>query len=189
MTSYSTGYKVALMGLGAVGKSAITVRFMNGNFIERYDPTIEDSYIKNMELDGSAITLEILDTSGQEEYSALRDIFIKSCSMFLLTYSIISKPSWDHISKIYSILVERKKKAFCIVLAGNKCDLEEEREVSQDDVDAFIAEHAVKYHHLTSAKTGYGVKEVFENVARMIRHWNINHPTKREKKKGDCLLL
>ena len=47
------------------GKSALTVRFIQGNFVEKYDPTIEDSYRKLTEVDGAAYMLDIMDTAGQ----------------------------------------------------------------------------------------------------------------------------
>lgn len=54
------------MGSGGVGKSALTIQFIQGNFVEKYDPTIEDSYRKQIEVDGKACMLDILDTAGQE---------------------------------------------------------------------------------------------------------------------------
>ena len=45
-------YKLVVLGSGGVGKSALTVQFVQGIFVERYDPTIEDSYRKSVELDG-----------------------------------------------------------------------------------------------------------------------------------------
>ena len=42
--------KVVVLGSGGVGKSALTVRFVNGAFVERYDPTIEDFYRKEIRL-------------------------------------------------------------------------------------------------------------------------------------------
>jgi small GTP-binding protein len=66
-----TEYRIVVVGAGGVGKSALTVRFIQGNFVEKYDPTIEDSYRKLVEVDGNACMLDIMDTAGQEEYSAL----------------------------------------------------------------------------------------------------------------------
>jgi small GTP-binding protein len=57
-------YKIVVLGSGGVGKSAITVQFVQGVFVEKYDPTIEDSYRKNCEVDGKQYLLEILDTAG-----------------------------------------------------------------------------------------------------------------------------
>ena len=57
-------YKIVVLGSGGVGKSALTVQFVQGIFVEKYDPTIEDSYRKQVEVDGSQCMLEILDTAG-----------------------------------------------------------------------------------------------------------------------------
>ena len=59
-------YKIVVLGSGGVGKSALTVQFVQGIFVEKYDPTIEDSYRKQVEVDGQQCMLEILDTAGTE---------------------------------------------------------------------------------------------------------------------------
>ena len=62
-------YKVAMVGMGGVGKSALANMIMSNCFIEEYDPTGELDYRKRMDVDGGCCLLEILDTAGQEEYS------------------------------------------------------------------------------------------------------------------------
>lgn len=57
-------YKIVVLGSGGVGKSALTVQFVQEIFVEKYDPTIEDSYRKQVEVDGQQCMLEILDTAG-----------------------------------------------------------------------------------------------------------------------------
>ncbi|PIK50414.1 putative ras-related protein [Apostichopus japonicus] len=57
-------YKLVVLGSGGVGKSALTVQFVQGIFVEKYDPTIEDSYRKQVEVEGQQCMLEILDTAG-----------------------------------------------------------------------------------------------------------------------------
>ena len=59
-------YKIVVLGSGGVGKSALTVQFVQGIFVEKYDPTIEDSYRKQVVIDGETCLLDILDTAGQE---------------------------------------------------------------------------------------------------------------------------
>ena len=57
-------YKIVVLGSGGVGKSALTVQFVQGIFVEKYDPTIEDCYRKQVEINGQQCMLEILDTAG-----------------------------------------------------------------------------------------------------------------------------
>lgn len=58
-------YKITVLGAGGVGKSALVVQFVHTKFLEKYDPTIEDSYRKTIDVDGQACQLDILDTAGQ----------------------------------------------------------------------------------------------------------------------------
>ena len=60
--------KVVVLGDGGVGKSGLVIQFIMGQFIEEYDPTIEDSYRKQMEVDGNLAILDILDTAGKFSY-------------------------------------------------------------------------------------------------------------------------
>lgn len=64
-------HKVIMVGSGGVGKSALTLQYMYGDFVEEYDPTKADSYRKKVSLDGHDCQIDILDTAGQEEYAAV----------------------------------------------------------------------------------------------------------------------
>lgn len=70
-------YKMVVLGSGAVGKSALTIRLVTQNFLEEYDPTIEDNYNKQVVVDGEAAHLDILDTAGQDEYSQMQDQWMR----------------------------------------------------------------------------------------------------------------
>ena len=85
-------YKVVMLGSGGVGKSALTVKFVTGQFAERYDPTVEgkkyfeeedfhffsDFYRKEIEVNREPATLEILDTAGTEQFASMRDLYIRN---------------------------------------------------------------------------------------------------------------
>ena len=68
-----SNFKIVILGSGGVGKSALTIRLITDNFLEEYDPTIEDSYQKTLVVDGESTQINILDTAGQEEYSSMQD--------------------------------------------------------------------------------------------------------------------
>jgi len=71
--SESNTVKVVVLGAGAVGKSALTIRLITDNFLEEYEATIEDSYQRTVVVDGESVNLNVVDTAGQEEYSPMQD--------------------------------------------------------------------------------------------------------------------
>uniref|UniRef100_A0A2K6LF52 Ras-related protein Rap-1b n=1 Tax=Rhinopithecus bieti TaxID=61621 RepID=A0A2K6LF52_RHIBE len=81
-------YKLVVLASGGIGKSALTVQFVQGICVEKYDPTIEDSYRKQVEADAQQCMLEILDTAGREQFTAMRDLYMKNGQGFALVYSI-----------------------------------------------------------------------------------------------------
>jgi small GTP-binding protein len=96
------------------------------------DPTIEDSYRKQVTIDDETCLLDILDTAGQEEYSAMRDQYMRTGQGFLCVYAITSRSSFDEISSFREqILRVKDADKVPMVVVGNKCDLESERQVSK----------------------------------------------------------
>eukprot|EP01111_Echinosteliopsis_oligospora_P008471 TRINITY_DN2416_c0_g1_i1.p1 TRINITY_DN2416_c0_g1~~TRINITY_DN2416_c0_g1_i1.p1 ORF type:complete len:196 (-),score=39.60 TRINITY_DN2416_c0_g1_i1:88-675(-) len=193
-------YRIVVVGAGGVGKSAITVRFIQGTFVQKYDPTIEDSYRKQVEIDAKACMLDVMDTAGQEEYSALRDQYMKTGEGFILVYSVTSTNSFDAAVKLRCNILRIKEESLDVpvIVVGNKCDLENERCVSSDD-GLKTAERWGASFIEASAKTNKNINEVFSTIVRMIDIWRHNnpgkvklyHPDKRDKskKKSSCVVL
>jgi len=106
-----TLYKLVVLGDGGVGKTALTIQLCLNHFVETYDPTIEDSYRKQVVIDGIACMLEVLDTAGQEEYTALRDQWIRDGEGFVLVYSISSRSSFTRIPRFHNQILRVKESA------------------------------------------------------------------------------
>jgi len=158
-----------VVGAGAVGKSCLTLKFVQKIFVEVYNPTVEDSYRKQELVDNEPVVLDILDTAGQEEYSSVRDHYIKSGQGFLCVYSVTSQASFMEVDK-YRELVTRVKDSETVpfILVGNKCDLEDEREIKFNQGKSLAQKWNVPFME-TSAKDGRNVDEVFHEVVRRIR--------------------
>ncbi|KAG0196610.1 hypothetical protein BGX28_009947, partial [Mortierella sp. GBA30] len=89
-------HKVIMVGSGGVGKSALTLQYMYGDFVEEYDPTKADSYRKKVTLDNQDCQIDILDTAGQEEYAAIRDNYYRSGEGFICVFSLCEYESFIH---------------------------------------------------------------------------------------------
>jgi len=190
-----TEYKVAVCGPGATGKSALTIQYVQNKFLDSYDPTIEDSYRKQVKIDGSVITLEILDTAGQDEYKALRDSYMRNCAGFLCVFDLTHIKTLHELSE-YIDNIKRVKDAetYPIVICGNKSDLASEREVNQKDVDEFLTKYWKMPFVETSAKLGQNVEECFNTLLKEIKQKTPTGPTVQTKKGkkehgGGCLIL
>jgi small GTP-binding protein len=80
-------YKIIVLGAHAVGKSSLVVRFLRNAFVGEIDPAIEDSYRKMVTLpDGDEVLLDILDTTSQEEFSAMRDRYLRAGQAFVFDF-------------------------------------------------------------------------------------------------------
>ncbi len=164
-----TEYKLVIVGGGGVGKSALTIQLIQNHFIDEYDPTIEDSYRKQVTIDEETCLLDILDTAGQEEYSAMRDQYMRTGQGFMLVYAITSRSSFDEISSFRDqILRVKDKDKVPVVLVGNKCDLESERQVTTNEGNDLARNFGCPFLE-TSAKTRINVEDSFFNLVREIR--------------------
>ena len=183
-TTSSNEYKVVVAGAGGVGKSALTIMFVQNHFVEGYDPTIEDSYRKQVTVDSRVCFMNILDTAGQEEYSAMRDQYMRTGQGYLLVFSLIDRVTFDQMPLLYDYILQLKDvPKVPTVLAGNKLDLEEEKVVEQTEAEDLAVRLGVPYF-ATSAKRQLNVEAVFEEVVREIRK-----SEKPIKKKSSCRIL
>ncbi|KAJ1562187.1 hypothetical protein HK096_001238 [Nowakowskiella sp. JEL0078] len=153
---------------GGVGKSALTVQFVQSIFVEKYDPTIEDSYRKQVEVAGQQCMLEILDTAGTEQFTAMRDLYMKNGQGFILVFSITSQATFhDLIELREQILRVKDADRVPMVLVGNKCDLEDDRVVTRDLGAQLAGKWGCTFLE-TSARRKINVDEVFYDLVRQI---------------------
>ncbi|XP_059126631.1 GTPase HRas [Peromyscus eremicus] len=161
-----TEYKLVVVGAGGEGKSVLTIQLIQNHFVDEYDPIIED-YQKQVVIDGETCLLDILDTAGQEEYSAMRDQYMRTGEGFLCVFAINSIKSFEDIHQ-YREQIKRVKDSDDVpmVLVGNKCDLAA-RTVESRQAQDLARSYGIPYIE-TSAKTRQGVEDAFYTLVREI---------------------
>ncbi|KAI8384857.1 small GTPase superfamily [Radiomyces spectabilis] len=184
-------YKVVVLGDGGVGKTALTIQVSHRS--TTYDPTIEDSYRKQVVIDDQPCVLEVLDTAGQEEYTALRDQWIRDGEGFLLVYSISSRSTFERVERFRDQIFRVKDvDNVPLILVGNKCDKVTDREVSREEGYQMARRLSCEFIE-TSAKTCVNVERSFYSVVRTIRANREGALQEGAKKKKDkakkCLIF
>jgi len=188
-------YKVVVLGSGGVGKSAITLRYVQGLFVARYNPTVEDFYRHHATLDEEEVMVEILDTAGTEQYSSMHQLYIDHGQAFVLVYAIDNKQSFRDVEPLLNQILDMKnERHFPIIVAGNKSDREEHREVDRGHVERTAKDVWLVPHIHTSAKEDLNVGELFRRVLRMIKSYQdkqqaVKRKQYSRKSSGCCVLL
>jgi len=167
-------HKLVVLGSGGVGKSAISIQFVRNQFVKDYNPTIEESYRKQVTIDNLTCMLDILDTAGQEEFGALRHQYMRQGQGFLLVYSVTDRSSFEEIQSFYNEVYRvkddegPKNHKIPIIIVGNKADLETHRQVKSDEGQELARRLGCQFIE-TSAKTRQGVEEAYFTVVRRVR--------------------
>mmetsp|Transcript_76056 Transcript_76056/g.150707 ORF Transcript_76056/g.150707 Transcript_76056/m.150707 type:complete len:191 (-) Transcript_76056:286-858(-) len=166
--------KLTVLGAGGAGKSCVTIQYCLNHFLPDYDPTIEDSYRKQVVLDERPVLLEILDTAGQESFSTMRDQWMRSGDAYLVVYDVTNRGTFREVDEIVQQILRvrdvESAKELAIVLVANKCDLAE-RVISTTEAAERAAALSCTLVEC-SAKMNEGIAEAFETAIREHRALN-----------------
>jgi small GTP-binding protein len=99
-------YRLVVLGDGGVGKSALTLQYVQHNFIDYHDPTIEDAYQQRTVIDGESCLLDILDTAGQVEFTAMREQYMRGGEGFIICYSVADKHSFHEAEEYRNLILK-----------------------------------------------------------------------------------
>jgi len=161
--------KIAVLGARSVGKSSLVIQFTESQFVESYYPTIESTFSKNLKVNGTEYSCELIDTAGQDEYSILNSKHAIGIHGFVLVYSVTSRNSFEMVQVVYDKIVD-----FCgvtdipCVIVGSKTDLQTSRQVQPSEGQKLAQENKAAFVE-TSAKTNSHVAEVFERCLEEIQ--------------------
>lgn len=158
--------KVVVIGQTTVGKSCISIRAAGGGFDETASPTIGAASL-NFNLKnslGTNIETCVWDTAGQEKYRSLTPMYFTGASVAIFVYDITNNSSFSALSEWDTLLVQKSPASVLKVVAGNKIDLEEQREVDRNSVEEFAKQIGAVKTYEVSAKTGEGITEMFQQL-------------------------
>ena len=163
--------KIVLLGESGVGKTCIISRYINQVFEGNTISTNGASYAaKTLHFDDydKSLKVEIWDTAGQEQYRSLTKIFYKDATAAILVYDITRKKSFDEIKNYwYKQLLDCAPSDIVVGLAGNKADLFDREQVSEEEAKEFAKEIKAIFRP-TSAMTAIGIDELFSAVGKKI---------------------
>ncbi len=169
-----SAYKIVLLGDTSVGKSSIATQYVRGSFNNYEEPTIGAAFMcKNQDLmiDEKVVSckFEIWDTAGQERYKSLAPMYYRGAHVALIVYDITSRESLDGATFWLRELAHKGPEDLCVILVGNKLDLDEKRKVFHDEVIKVVQDFEC-VHRCVSAKDSKQISELFEMVGREALH-------------------
>ncbi|TYG56548.1 hypothetical protein ES288_D08G072700v1 [Gossypium darwinii] len=131
-TAQTRFIKCVTVGDGAVGKTCLLISYTTNTFPTDYVPTVFDNFSANVMVDGQTVNLGLWDTAGQEDYNRLRPLSYRGADVFILAFSLISRPSYENVTKKWLPELKHYAPAVPIVLVGTKLDLREDRQFHLD---------------------------------------------------------
>lgn len=172
--------KIQVFGGGAVGKTTAIVQFVQGHFVEDYDPWCDDSFRKQCTIDGSTVFFDIND-DGYYDFRVMYETAIRSADVMFLMYSITSRQSFDDLQQWVDMFQRVKDmNVLPMVLVGNKVDLENERQVTTQEGKEYAQRYKCPFFEI-SAKTRVNIEEAFFEAFRVFSHGTIQPDDKTKR--------
>jgi len=166
--TYDYLFKFLIIGSAGVGKSCILHQFMENKFKSDAHHTIGVEFgSKIINISEKSIKLQIWDTAGQERFRSVTRSYYRGAAGALLVYDITSRETYNTLTTWLTDARTLASPNICIILLGNKKDLEADREVTFLEASRFAQENELMFLE-TSAVTGENVEEAFLKCSRSI---------------------
>ena len=180
-------FKILVIGETAVGKTCLLLRYTDNTFNVGHLATIGiDFKIKEVDIEGKNVKLQIWDTAGQERFKNITASYYRGGNGILVVYDITDRESFNNLNSWLIEIEKSANKNVYKILIGNKCDLEEKRAVTYQEGKDLADSNGMKFIE-TSAKTCQQVNEAFETLTQEIIKLNaskdkvLQEPKKKEK--------
>ena len=158
-------FKVLLVGQPGVGKTSIVDRYAKGQFPENHLSTIGVDYrVKTVQIpNGKLVKLQLWDTAGQERFRSVTTQYFRGSNAVIFVFALNDAESFAKLPFWIETVKEHSVPYY--ILVGNKADLKNELEVSQDRIDELCKIHQNMKYIEVSAKSGQSIDEAFLQLA------------------------
>ncbi|CAF1389879.1 unnamed protein product [Adineta steineri] len=158
-------FKLVFLGEQSVGKTSLVTRFMYDSFDNTCQATIGIDFLsKSIDVEGRTIHMQIWDTAGQERFRSIIPNYIRDSKVAVVVYDVTNSTSFQQTSRWIEQVRSERGTDVIIMLAGNKTDLVDRRQVSTAEGEQKAKDLNVMFIE-TSGKAGYNVKQLFQRVA------------------------
>ena len=166
---YDYLYKLVLIGDSGVGKTNLMSRFVNESFSSNARSTIGIEYsIRNIEIDGKKVRVQIWDTAGQERYRAIPSTYFRGAVGALIVYDITRYYTYESVDRwLYELQHYNGQQDVVTVLIGNKSDLEDRREVKTVEAQSYAEKNGLNFIE-ASAYESTNVERAFLDILEEI---------------------
>lgn len=160
--------RLLTLGDSGAGKSSLLLRYTQGEFACEYMPTIGiDFRLKNIEVEGRTVKVQVWDTAGQERFRTITHNYYRGAHGIALVYDVTHEASFNNIKKWIQDVRTYAESNVNLVLLGNKCDLKSEKVIETEKGQEIADEYDVKFFE-TSAKENENVTEAFTALVNMV---------------------
>ena len=167
-SSTSSKFKIVFLGDQSVGKTSIINRFIYDTFEDVYQATIGIDFLsKPVYVDDKTIRLQLWDTAGQERFKSLIPSYVKDSSVAVICYDITNSDTFNSVKTWVENARSMRGEEVVLFIAGNKSDLAEQRQVTEDEGEKLAEELGAAFFE-TSAKSGENVKTLFDDLAKKL---------------------
>jgi small GTP-binding protein len=201
MSSYDFMFKLLIVGASGVGKTCMLLRFADNGFeADCLSTTGVDFKVKQIDLDGKRVKLQIWDSAGQERFRNITSSYYRNCSGIIIVYDVTKLESFNKVTE-WIAEVRRFVPTVPLIVVGNKCDLED-RQVSTEDGKQLAEKQGLIFLE-TSAKTNLNIETAFQELSKKLIESDLakpatgptpakalaldkGQPGEKKKKKGLC---
>ncbi|KAJ5077764.1 ras-related protein rab-10 [Anaeramoeba ignava] len=167
-TPCDLSFKIVLIGHSSVGKTNILTKFCDDHFSFNSTSTIAVEYkTQIVEINDKKIKLQIWDTAGQERFHSITKAYYRRADAAFVVYDITNPESFDKLDYWIQEIKEQEQINPKFMILGNKCDLEDKRQISKEQGEKFAKAKRISFLE-TSAKEGTNIEKAFEALTKEI---------------------